>query len=153
MTQTATTQKPSQQTSRARVYQAAAGEWSWTIALDGEFVARGAGFESGEAAEDDLYEHLQRPYSLILEHDPDSGVIYGPVLEDAPEKPSQKKSVVELERDIGDLRHALRMAEGLVSRELPMVAQVGAGTKNPSCLSPVYENLSSAVRIIEGALK
>jgi hypothetical protein len=81
MTQAAAPQQPAQQTYRARVYQAAAGEWSWTIALDGEFVARGAGFESGPAAEEDLYEHLQRPYSLILEHDPDAGVIYGPVLD------------------------------------------------------------------------
>jgi hypothetical protein len=80
MTQATAPQQHAQQTYRARVYQAASGEWAWSIALDGEFVARGAGFESGEAAEDYLYEHLQRPYSLILEHDPDAGVIYGPVL-------------------------------------------------------------------------
>lgn len=153
MTQAAAQQQPAQQTFRARVYQAASGEWAWTIALYGEFVARGAGFESGEAAEDDLYEHLQRPYSLILEHDPDSGVIYGPVLEDAPEKTLQRKSIVEFEREIGDLRHAFLMAQGMISRELPMVGQVFAGIKNPSCLVPVYENLLSAVRIIERALK
>ena len=81
MTQANALQQLAQQTFRAHVYQAASGEWSWSIALHGEFVARGAGFESGEAAEDDLYEHLQRPYSLILEHDPDSGLIYGPVLD------------------------------------------------------------------------
>ena len=153
MTQAAAQQQPAQQTFRARVYQAASGEWAWTIALDGEFVARGAGFESGEAAEDDLYEHLQRPYSLILEHDPDSGVIYGPVLEKSPEKCLQRKSVVELQRDIADLRHALRMTSMTVSRELPMIAQVGAGIKNPSCLSPVFANLSLALRTIEESLK
>ena len=152
MTQAATLQQPAQPIYRARVYQAASGEWAWSIALDGEFVARGAGFESGEAAEYDLYEHLQRPYSLILEHDPDSGVIYGPVLEDAPEKPLQKKSVVELQREIADLRHALRMAHQMIARELPMVAQVSGGIKNPVCLAPTFSNLSSAIRIIEGAL-
>lgn len=65
----------------------------------------------------------------------------------------QQKSVVELQREIGELRHALRMAQGMISRDLPMVAQVGAGIKNPICLAPVFSNLSSAVRIIEGALK
>lgn len=81
MTQAAAPQQSAPQTYRARVYQAASGEWAWSISLDGEFVARGAGFESGCLAECDLYEHLQRPYSLILEHDPDSGLIYGPVLD------------------------------------------------------------------------
>lgn len=81
MTQAAAPQQPAHQTHRARVYQAASGEWAWSIDLAGEPFARGAGFESGMVAEDDLYEHLQRPYSLILEHDPDAGVIYGPILD------------------------------------------------------------------------
>ncbi len=81
MTQANAPQQPAPQTYRARVYQAASGEWAWSIDLAGEPFARGAGFESGCLAECDLYEHLQRPYSLILEHDPDVGVIYGPVLD------------------------------------------------------------------------
>ena len=81
MTQATAPQHPAQQTHRARVYQAASGEWAWSIDLAGDPFARGAGFESGMVAEDDLYEHLQRPYSLIMEHDPDAGVIYGPVLD------------------------------------------------------------------------
>jgi hypothetical protein len=81
MTQAAAPQQPAQETFRARVYRSASGEWAWKIDVNGRPVARGAGFESGPAAEDDLYEHLQRPYSLILEHDPDAGVIYGPVLD------------------------------------------------------------------------
>lgn len=79
MTQAAAPQQPAQQTYRARVYQAASGEWAWSIDLAGDPFARGAGFESGEDAECNLYEHLPRPYSLILDHDPDSGVHYGPV--------------------------------------------------------------------------
>ena len=86
MTQANALQQLAQQTFRARVYQAASGEWAWSIALAGDPVARGAGFESGEDAECDLYEHLPRPYSLILDHDPDSGVHYGPVLDVEPLK-------------------------------------------------------------------
>ena len=81
MTQAAAPQQPAQQTYRARVYQAASGEWAWSIDLAGEPFSRGAGFESGEDAEFNIYEHLPRPYSLILDHDPDSGVHYGPVLD------------------------------------------------------------------------
>lgn len=81
MTQASAPQQPAHQTHRARVYQAASGEWAWSIDLAGEPFARGAGFESGEDAECNLYEHLPRPYSLILDHDPDSGVHYGPVLD------------------------------------------------------------------------
>jgi hypothetical protein len=81
MTQAAAPQHSAQKTFRARVYQAASGEWAWSIDFAGEPFARGAGFGSGQAAEDDLYEHLPRPYSLILDHDPDSGVHYGPVLD------------------------------------------------------------------------
>lgn len=81
MTQAAAPQQPAQQTYRARVYLAASGQWAWSIDLAGEPFARGAGFESGEDAESNIYEHLPRPYSLILDHDPDSGVHYGPVLD------------------------------------------------------------------------
>ena len=82
MTQAAAPRQFFQRTYRARVYLVAPGDWAWSIHLSGELVACASEYESGMAAEDDLRDYLQRPYTLTLEHDPDAGVIYGPVLVD-----------------------------------------------------------------------
>lgn len=64
----------------ARVYLAPSGQWAFAINRGTEPYCNGAGYESGEEAESALYEVLPRPYSLYMEHQPDAGLIYGPVL-------------------------------------------------------------------------
>lgn len=43
-----------------RVYQAASGEWSWTIERDGEPLVSGGGYATEAEADDDLQEHLEQ---------------------------------------------------------------------------------------------
>ncbi len=69
----------------------------------------------------------------------------------APQQP-QRKSVAELERDICLLRHALCLSHSMLSREMPAITCVLCGTKSRTELAPVFDNLSSVLRIIEGAL-
>lgn len=64
----------------ARVY-ADHGQWFFCINRGNEPFAFGCGYATGEAAEDDMRKVLPRPYSLYMEHQPDAGLIYGPVLQ------------------------------------------------------------------------
>lgn len=66
----------------ARVYQAPSGQWSFSVHFGTEPHCGGSGFSSGEEAESALYQVLPRPYSLFLGHEPEAGLIYGPVLKD-----------------------------------------------------------------------
>lgn len=65
----------------ARVYcEPVTGKWGFLINRGTEFYMSRSGFESGDAAELELYDYLPRPYSLHLDHNPDAGLIYGPEL-------------------------------------------------------------------------
>ena len=64
----------------------------------------------------------------------------------------QQKSVVELQSDISELRHALRMVHMTLTRERVLVEQVLMGEKSALLLSSVHQNLATALRTIEGAL-
>lgn len=40
-------------------YQAPSGQWSWVISGDGEDIVRGAGYETKDAALQDMYDELR----------------------------------------------------------------------------------------------